>query len=145
MMKACDAKLSIPVRYGKVLFFGASAAGKSNFLNLLMKEDFEPLHISTGVLKPHPVKIAKALMCKNDDDEVEFERMDIDDEILQLISYLPAKDTSSTSTPQSSETVSSQDTTTHSKIKKSYTEKKSKTPDIAAKSNKFALANLEYS
>ena len=145
MIKACDAKLSIPVRYGKVLFCGASAAGKSNFLNLLMKEDFQPLHISTGLLKPHPVKIAKAIMSKNDDDEVEFERMDIDDEILQLISYLPAKDTSSTSTPQSSETETSQDTTTHSKIKKSYTEEKSKTPDIAAKSSKFASANLEYS
>ena len=144
MMKACDAKLSIPVRYGKVLFCGASAAGKSNFLNLLMKEDFQPLHISTGVLKPHPIKIAKAIMSKNDDDEVEFERMDIDDEILQLISHLPVNDTSSTSTPQSSETVTFQ-YTTHSKIEKPYTEEKVKNPDIAAKSSKLASANLEDS
>ena len=92
MLKARDAKYSVPIRYGKVLFCGAAAAGKSNFLSLLIKEDFQPLHISTEVLKPQQVTIAmKAVISSNDDDEVEFKRMSINEEILQLESYLPKK------------------------------------------------------
>ena len=93
MLKARDAKYSVPIRYGKVLFCGAAAAGKSNFLSLLIKEDFQPLHISTEVLKPQQVTIAmKAVIYSNDDDdEVEFKKMSINEEILQLESYLPKK------------------------------------------------------
>ena len=91
MLKARDAKYSVPICYGKVLFCGAAAAGKSNFLNLLMKEDFQPLHISTEVLKPQQVTIAVKAVISSNDDEVEFQRMQIDDEILQLESYLPKK------------------------------------------------------
>ena len=91
MLKARDAKYSVPIRYGKVLFCGAAAAGKSNFLNLLMKEDFQKLHISTEVLKPQQVTIAMKAVISSNDDEVEFKRMQIDDEILQLESYLPKK------------------------------------------------------
>ena len=91
MLKARDAKFSVPIRYGKVLLCGAAAAGKSNFLNLLMKEDFQPLHISTEVLKPQQVTIAVKAVITSNDDEVEFKRMQIDDEILQLESYLPKK------------------------------------------------------
>ena len=91
MLKARDAKHSVPIRYGKVLFCGAAAAGKSNFLNLLMKEDFQPLHISTEVLKPQQVTIALKALINSNDDEVEFKRMEIDEEILQLESYLPKK------------------------------------------------------
>ena len=95
MLKARDANYSIPVRYGKVLFCGASAAGKSNFLNLLMEEDFQSMHKSTEVLKSHQVTVAmKALMFSNKD-EVEFKRMKIEDEILQLESYLLDKNTES--------------------------------------------------
>ena len=91
MLKARDAKYSVPIRYGKVLFCGAAAAGKSNFLNLLMKEEFQQLHISTEVLKPQQVTIAMKAVISSNDDEVEFQRMQIDDEILQLESYLPKK------------------------------------------------------
>ena len=91
MLKARDSKYSVPVRYGKVLFCGAAAAGKSNFLNLLMKEDFPPLHISNEVLKPQQVTIAMKAMVTSNNDEVEFKRMEIDDEIFQLESYLPKK------------------------------------------------------
>ena len=98
MLKARDAKCSVPLRYGKVLFCGATAAGKSNFLNLLMEEDFQPLHISTGVIKSHQISIAiKAIVSSDDDDETEFRRMDIDNEILQLESYIPEKHTASAS------------------------------------------------
>ena len=72
MLKARDAKHSVLVRYGKVLFCGASAAGKTNFMNLLMEEDFQSSHISTEVLKPQQVAVAiKALLYSNED-EVEF-------------------------------------------------------------------------
>ena len=91
MLKACDAKYSIPVRYGKVLFCGASAAGKSNFLNLLMENDFETLHKSTEVLKPYQVTVAMKALSSNHEGEVEFNRMKIDEEILQLESYLAEK------------------------------------------------------
>ena len=91
MLKARDAKYSVPICYGKVLFCGAAAAGKSNFLNLLMKEEFQQLHISTEVLKPQQVTIAMKAVISRSDDEVEFQRMQIDDEILQLESYLPKK------------------------------------------------------
>ena len=90
MLKARDAKYSVRIRYGKVLFCGAAAAGKSNFLNLVMKEEFQPLHISTEVLKPQQVTIAmKAVISSHDDGEIEFEKMSTDEEILQLVSYLP--------------------------------------------------------
>ena len=91
MLKARNAKYSVPLRYGKVLFCGAAAAGKSNFLNLLMKQDFQSLHISTEVLKPQQVTVAMKAVVSTDDDKVEFKKMNIDDEILQLESYLPEK------------------------------------------------------
>ena len=89
MLKARDAKYSVPIRYGKVLFCGAAAAGKSNFLHLLMKEDFQELHISTEVLKPQQVTIAMKAAISSNEGEVEFTKMNIDEEILQLESYLP--------------------------------------------------------
>ena len=91
MLKARDAKYSVPIRYGKVLFCGAAAAGKSNFLNLLMKQDFQSLHISTEVLKPQQVTIAMKAVISSSDNQVEFTKMSIDEEILQLESYLPEK------------------------------------------------------
>ena len=89
MLKARDAKYSILVRYGKVLFCGASAAGKSNFLNLLMENNFESLHKSTEVLKPYQVTVAMKALISSHKGEVEFKRMKIDEEIVQLESYLP--------------------------------------------------------
>ena len=89
MLKARDTNYSIFVRYGKVLFCGASAAGKSNFLNLLMEEDFQSLHISTEVLKPQQVTIAMKAQVSSTKGKVEFKKMSIEEEILQLESYLP--------------------------------------------------------
>ena len=94
MIMARNNKYSIPVRYGKVLLCGAAAAGKSNFLNLLMEDNFQPLHISTEVLKPQQVTIAKKAVLSSNEDKVEFKKMNIDDEIMQLESYLPEKYTS---------------------------------------------------
>ena len=122
MLKARDAKYSVPVRYGKVLFCGAAAAGKSNFLKLLMKEDFQKLHISTEVLKPQQVTIAVKAVISSNDDEVEFKKMSIDNEILQLESYLPKEYTKPTENSQkSSLIVSSQHKTSSDNSHTIYT------------------------
>ena len=93
MWKAREDGYTIQVRYGKILFCGANGAGKTNFSNLLLKEEFSPKHISTEVAKPQQATIAiKAQVSKHDNDsEVIFEKMDIDQEIFQLMSYLPKK------------------------------------------------------
>ena len=90
MSKARDDGRTIKVRYGKVLICGASAAGKTNFLNLLMREDFQKEHIITEVAKPQQVSIAtKAQVSKNDNNkEIVFKRMNIDSEINQLTLHL---------------------------------------------------------
>ena len=69
-------------------FCGAAAAGKSNFLNLLMKENFQPLHISTEVLKPQQVTFALKTVLSSNNNEVKFNKTLIDDEILKLESCL---------------------------------------------------------
>ena len=53
-----------------------------------MRDDFQSSHISTEVAKPQQV-IMKAQVSGND--EVEFAKMDIDEEILLLKSYLQEK------------------------------------------------------
>ena len=87
MLKACDAGVSIPVRYGKVVFCGAAAAGKTNFFNLLMEEYFQQSHISTILLEPQQAIAMKAQSSSNEG-EVKFKKMTIDKEILVLESYL---------------------------------------------------------
>ena len=150
MLKARNAKYSVPLRYGKVLLCGATAAGKSNFLNLLMEEDFQSLHISTGVLKPQQVTIATKAVIYSDDDKVEFKRMNIDDEILQLESYLPEKYTKFTSTPLNSSTFTFQVSTQDAKAKFfKHVEPRSKISEPESKNvdntieNKLALANAK--
>ena len=93
MWKAREDGYTIQVRYGKILFCGANGAGKTNFCNLLLKEEFNYKHISTEVANPQQATIAiKAQVSKHDNDsEVVFEKMDIDQEIFQLMSYLPKK------------------------------------------------------
>ena len=92
MSKTREDNCSLKVRYGKVIACGAGGAGKTNFLNLLMKEDFQPLHISTELAKQQQVTIAmKARLLEKDDRKVTFSKMDIDSEIDQLLLYLPKK------------------------------------------------------
>ena len=106
MWKAREDGCSIKVRYGKVLFCGANGAGKTNFLNLLLEEEFNTKHVSTEVAKPQQATVAmKAQISKfYKDGDVIFKKMNIYDEIQQLTSYLPKKYT----TPHSQ-----QDTTMH--------------------------------
>ena len=115
-----------------------------------MEEDFQSLHISTEVLKPQQVTIAmKAVISESDDDKVEFKKMNIDDEILQLESYLPEKYASFTSVPPSTSTLTltnnnnniqappMQDTELGIKKVENNTEPESNTDN-----NKLALANV---
>ena len=60
MWKAREDGCSIKVRYGKVLFCGANGAGKTNFSNLLLEEEFSPKHVSTEVAKPQQATVARS-------------------------------------------------------------------------------------
>ena len=93
MSKAREDNCSIKVRYGKVLACGASAAGKTNFLNLLMEEDFQSVYVSTGVAETNQCTIAmKARLSESKNTKtLKFTKMDIDNEIDQLMLYLPKK------------------------------------------------------
>ena len=90
MSKVREDDCFIKVRYGKILCCGAGAAGKTNFFNLLMEENFQPHHISTVLAKPQQVAM-KAWVSESGDKEVTFSKMDIDSEIDQLSQYLPEK------------------------------------------------------
>ena len=89
MYKAREDRCTIKVRYGKVLLCGANGAGKTNFLNLIMKEKFNPKHISTEVAKPHQATIVVKAQVVTHNKEVTFKIMNIDDEIDHLMLYLP--------------------------------------------------------
>ena len=96
MLKARKDKCLIKVRYGKVLFCGAGAAGKTNFLKLLMEENFETKHVSTEIARPQQVTAMKAHVSSK---KVAFKKMDIDEEIHQLMSYLPKNYTEQDAVP----------------------------------------------
>ena len=146
MLKARNAKYSVPLRYGKVLFCGAAAAGKSNFLNLLMEQDFQPLHISTEVLKPQQVTVAMKAVVSTDDDKVEFKRMNIDDEILQLESYLPENFSKFASSPSSSAVKNnsqiSQLKSKNADHKGENADHKGKNIDISVEESKLTFTNM---
>jgi len=135
MLKARDANYSVLVQYGKVLFCGVAGAGKSNFLNLLMKNPFESSHISTAMFKPQQVAM-KVQVSSNNSTEVEFEKMNIDDEILNLYSYLPDKYTTTTTTTAT--TASANTFASSSKSSATFSNEKY---DAAAEN--FALANVD--
>ena len=105
LLKARENGCCVKVRYGKVLICGANAAGKTNFLNLLMEENFQEEHISTGVTDSRQVKAFKAeIQTKHnkstgttgsrqakveDKEEVYFKKISIEDERTELLSHLP--------------------------------------------------------
>ena len=61
-----------------------------------MEENFQPVHVSTEVAKPQQVTVAmKAQVSKNDNKGVVFKKMNIYNEIDQLILHLPQKYTTS--------------------------------------------------
>ena len=91
LLEARKDKYSLKVRYGKVLICGASAAGKTNFLNLLMEDEFQPKHFSTVLAKSQQVLAMKVELSTSSNEKIIFKKMDIDTEIVQLMKYLPKK------------------------------------------------------
>ena len=80
---------SVKVRYGKVLICGANAAGKTSFLNLLMEEEFQEKHKSTGVTDSRQAKVAFKAMASCKAKEICFSRISIEDERAEILSHLP--------------------------------------------------------
>ena len=88
MIEARKQKRTIKVRYGRVLFSGSSGVGKTSFYKLLMKKDRSKQHISTKLAQPEQVIAAIKADVHNEDGCVEFNELNIEDEILKLQSYL---------------------------------------------------------
>ena len=91
LLEARKDKYSLKVRYGKVLICGASAAGKTNFLNLLMEDEFQPKHFGTALAKSQKVLAMKVELSTSSNEKIIFKKMDIDTEIVQFMKYLPKK------------------------------------------------------
>ena len=79
---------SVKIRYGKVLLCGANAAGKTNFLNLLMEMDFQEKHKSTGVTESRHVKVAFKAVAISEDENIYFKEISIEDERAELVLHL---------------------------------------------------------
>lgn len=74
---------TIKVRISKILFCGVSGAGKTSFINLLLKKKFEERHISTKLTRPHQVMaVGKWNIHFNEESSsVELSVLDLDKEI----------------------------------------------------------------
>jgi len=94
-----DAKLNgytIKARYCKVLFSGSSGAGKTSFMNLLLRKSINPRHISTGLGESRQILVAKKYsMLKLNSDNTsglfEWVELDFEKEISQLKLHLCQK------------------------------------------------------
>ena len=89
------------VRFGRVLFSGASGAGKTNFCNLLLRKAFQPSHISTGLHKYDRVSTIKISMQQSTCNHVQFSVLSLEKEIDELssrLAFLTEKSNSSNAT-----------------------------------------------
>ena len=75
------------MRFGRVLFSGASGAGKTNFCKLLLGKAFQPLHISTGLHKYESVSAIKIGMYRSGNC-IQFHALDLEKEIGMLRPHL---------------------------------------------------------
>ena len=87
MLEACRNGHCMKVRFGQVVFSGASGAGKTNFCNLLLKKAFSPDHVSTGLQESERVSTMKIKM-QHSDNQITFNVLDIEKEIDELQSRL---------------------------------------------------------
>ncbi|XP_065907908.1 uncharacterized protein [Dysidea avara] len=94
-----DAKLNgytIKARYCKVLFSGSSGAGKTSFMNLLLRKNINPRHVSTGLGESRQILVAKKygmvkLNSNNNNGSFEWVELDFEKEISQLKLHLCQK------------------------------------------------------
>jgi len=81
---------TIEVRHAKVMVCGSSAAGKSNFVKLLLKDDFVKEHKPTALTIAKDTMV-KEMMLKESDDVVQFEELSLKYQIKILKSHLHYK------------------------------------------------------
>ena len=80
---------TIPVRFIKLFFTGSGAAGKTSFINLLLKKKFVEQHHSTNVVHTnHAVSVKLATFHGSYDDNVEWINLDSNLELSYLRSVL---------------------------------------------------------
>ena len=79
----------VPVRFLKLFFTGSGAAGKTSFINLLLKKKFIEYHHSTNVVHTHhAVSVKLATFHGSSDDKVEWVDLDSNLELSYLQSVL---------------------------------------------------------
>ena len=85
MLDANEKNLSVKARHSKVLFCGASAVGKTNFINLLLDNDFVEDHKSTELTESHQL-LAKLVTVKSasSDEQCTFEKLKYETQIKWL-------------------------------------------------------------
>ena len=87
--KAKKKREIVPVRFLKLFFTGSGAAGKTSFINLLLKKKFIRYHHSTNVVHTHhAVSVKLATFHKSSDDKVEWIDLDSNLELSHLQSVL---------------------------------------------------------
>ena len=89
----------VKVKFIKILFTGSGAAGKTSFINLLMKNKFINFHHSTNTVQAkHDMSVRKAVVsgsCQSDDQNVVWLEMNDDLEISHFRQILLSLDISS--------------------------------------------------
>ena len=87
--KAKKKQKTVPVRFLKLFFTGSGAAGKTSFINLLLKKKFIQYHHSTNVVHTHhAVSVQLATFHGSSDDKVEWIDLDSNLELSYLQSVL---------------------------------------------------------
>ena len=90
-MEAKEKGHTIKLRHSKVLICGSSAAGKTNFLNLLLRNDFVEEHKMTGVTDAkHKMVVRKIAIGKNSEG-IYFKNLELEHQIQWLRSHLHHK------------------------------------------------------
>ena len=101
MLEARRTGNAIKVRYGKVLLSGSCYTGKTSFFHLLMKNKLEDRYKSTGLADAHRVIFTTKVYIQpsTSDEDVEFEVLNLNNEISQLRSHVHTKASNEVSRP----------------------------------------------
>ena len=93
MLEARQKGFSIKARHSKVLCCGSSASGKSNFINLLLKKNFEINHKPTGITESHQLLAKQITLVKSqwDSKTCVFEYLNFESQIKWLRWFLKTK------------------------------------------------------
>jgi len=87
LLEAKDKGHAIKLRHSKVVICGSSAAGKTNFLNLLVRNNFEKEHKMTGLTNCKHKMIVRNMSITKDDEGICFKNLELDQQIQWLRSH----------------------------------------------------------